>query len=90
MQYQNDKKFTDTVLFLSKNDTLYLSTDGYIDQNNEQRARLGSPKFMDLIEKNGNKPLNEQYEIFLETLKEWKGINTEQRDDITLIGLKLG
>jgi len=75
-------------LLLHKNDVIYLSTDGMIDQNNIQRKRFGTPKFIKLLESVKDKPFTEQkIEIFSE-LKKYQG-DEEQRDDITLWGIKL-
>ncbi len=81
-------KFTNTEIILQKEDLIYLTTDGYIDQNNSERIRLGSRKFENIISNNANKPLNEQKQILETELNNWQ-ILEQQRDDITVVGIKL-
>ncbi len=75
-------------IILKKSDTLYLMTDGYIDQNNKQRKRLGSTKVKNIIDNIKNLDLKSQKETF-ETELDNQMIGTEQRDDITLWIIKL-
>ncbi|MFW5721634.1 MAG: PP2C family protein-serine/threonine phosphatase, partial [Bacteroidota bacterium] len=84
---EETKVFTAHDLIIEKNDIIYLSTDGLIDQNNENRKRFGSKKLKEIIEKNISEPLAKQQQIIEEELDNFQG-NAEQRDDITLIGLK--
>ncbi len=80
--------FDSEKIVLRKNDIMYLMTDGYIDQNDKYRKRLGSLKVKDIFENIYNKNLKEQKEILLDKLdKQMK--DTEQRDDITLWIIKL-
>lgn len=81
-------QFTNNHLKLNKNDILYLSTDGFIDQNNYDRRKIGTTKFLNLLENTSEKPLKEQKKDLENFLDNWQ-TNTEQRDDITIIGLKL-
>jgi len=80
--------FTDQVIQLKKGDVVYLTTDGFIDSANEKRRRFGSKRMRELISKHGNKPAYEQKLIFENTLSEHQK-NADQRDDITLIGIKI-
>jgi len=82
------KQFETQNLTLAKGTTLYLCSDGYIDQNDEYRKKFGSPRFLKLLEEIQNKPLSEQ-KVRLENTLQIHQKNTEQRDDITIIGLKL-
>ncbi len=83
-----DFHFNSHKISLKKGDLLYLSTDGLIDQNNQQRKRFGTPRFMQLIEQITQLTLSEQKIKILMALNEYKG-EEEQRDDITVWGLKL-
>jgi len=67
---------------------LYLSSDGYIDQNNPNRKRLGTNSLTTIISEINNLPMNQQQEIFHKFLIEWMS-GEQQRDDITLIGIRL-
>ena len=79
--------FTNQSLTLNKDDIIYLTTDGFIDQNNIERKRFGSVKLMQLIDNIYKKPLPEQKKIMLKAFNDWKK-DGEQRDDITLMGIK--
>jgi serine phosphatase RsbU (regulator of sigma subunit) len=78
-----DKEF-----LLQRNDMLYLTTDGYIDQSDAKRQRFGSARFTQLIAENHDKTITEQKNILEETLVEHSN-NTIQRDDITVFAIQL-
>ena len=73
---------------MQKHDLLYLTSDGYVDQNNKERRRFGSKKFTDILNKIALKKLTEQKQILETELAQWQG-NEKQRDDITIVGIKL-
>ena len=60
----------------------------YVDQNNKQGRRFGSPKFVKLLNVIGTKSFIEQKKLINSTLDNWQG-NETQRDDITLIGFRI-
>jgi len=82
-----DADFTDFVTELNDNDVIYMSSDGFIDQNGEKRKRYGSPRFEILLKEIGNKTMPDQKQILLQELREFMS-DLPQRDDITLIGIK--
>ena len=87
--FQNkDIEFSNKKHIAQKNDILYLTTDGYIDQNNPERRRFGTQKLSNLLSKIGKLHLEEQKSILLQELKDWKK-DELQRDDITILALKL-
>ena len=81
-------EFTAQKITLHKNDLLYLSTDGFIDQNNQHRKKIGTAKFLSILEEIQFKDMKTQKEILLSKLQEHQQ-DEEQRDDITLVGIKL-
>ena len=83
------KEFETNRILLPKEAILYLYSDGLIDQNNPNGKRYGSESFKKLLEKVGSLPLKEQKEEIINSLENHQQ-GTEQRDDITLIGLKYG
>ncbi|MFO7843485.1 MAG: SpoIIE family protein phosphatase [Bacteroidales bacterium] len=85
---EQTKQFTSHEIETELDDILYLSSDGLIDQNNEERKRFGSKKLKQIITNNISQPLTKQKETFEKELDNFQG-NAEQRDDITLIGLKI-
>ena len=66
---------------------LYLTTDGLTDQNNDREEKYGSRKFKELLERISGKNPSDQKKLIEEDLKKFMG-NVQQRDDITIIGIK--
>ena len=81
-------KFTNKEFYLEKEDHIWLSTDGIIDQNNSERKRFGTPQFIELIKSVKDLSLIEQKHAFEEALAKHQG-DEEQRDDITVWGIEL-
>ena len=88
LRKRTDVDFTNQDFTVNKNDVIYLFSDGYVDQNNISRKKFGSSNFFNLLSQIGYKELSEQKEIIKSTLKNHM-LNTEQRDDITIVALKL-
>ncbi len=79
--------FTNQEFFIKNEDIIYLTTDGYIDQNNLERKRFGTKKFLEITKKIARKNLQKQKEILEKELNNWMKIE-KQRDDITVMGIK--
>lgn len=82
------KSFDEHVLELEKGSLLYLTTDGYADQNNVGGKKLGKLQLMEIIEKNASKAMLDQKGQLEETLDTYQD-KAAQRDDITIIGLRI-
>lgn len=82
-------KFSNHQLKLKKGDLLYLSSDGYADQNNENRRSYTTLQLKKLLESISSYDMPKQKQILEETLDQHME-GTDQRDDIMLIGVKLG
>lgn len=67
---------------------IYLTTDGYADQMNEEGKKFGTKKFHELLKNISTKPLKNQHEILIRELAAHQG-NKNQIDDITILGVKL-
>ena len=81
-------EFTDHSLSIDDNTIVYITTDGYIDQNGGEKGfPFGKKQFKKIIENNFERPLIQQQELFLENLDTYQG-NYETNDDITILGLK--
>ncbi|OHX65364.1 SpoIIE family protein phosphatase [Flammeovirga pacifica] len=83
------KEFTSTKFKLKKNDIIYLTSDGFVDQNNIGREKIGSLKLKNLLSNNANLSMDEQKKLLESTLDQHQQGGVEQRDDITIMGLKL-
>lgn len=73
---------------LDKGDQLYLTTDGFEDACNERRKKFGFRKLLQVIQSHFMQPLSQQKEVLLHQLTNHQR-NTPQRDDITVLGVKL-
>ncbi len=85
-----DYQFSKSVFKMSEIYSLYLTSDGYIDQiGGERNKKIGSKRFRNLITENLNQPFDYQKEFFTNFISNWisSGLE-EQLDDITLLGLK--
>ncbi len=82
------KPFVEHKLILNKGEKIYLTTDGLFDLQSPTRKKYGRLNFMDLLKRNQDKPLSEQYDAIIETLEEHKK-SEAQIDDITVLGIEL-
>ncbi len=87
-QQNNKKSYSRKELVLEKGTILYLTSDGFADQNNEQRKKYGRLALRKLLQKYAHVSLLEQKQALEDALVEHQG-KAEQRDDITILGLKL-
>ncbi len=81
-------EFTTQEITLQKGDMIYMTTDGFIDQANAKRERFGSKRLKSLIEEAYPLPVEEQQKLFEKALTDHQQ-DTEQRDDINLIGVRV-
>ena len=78
---------------LKKGDKIYLSTDGYRDQfGGPSSKKFMSRHLRELIIDNAGKPMAEQKELLEKEIEKWRtgyGVEYEQTDDITLVGIEI-
>lgn len=86
--YYDEVNFTDKIIQLSKNDIIYLFSDGYIDQDSPDGKKIGSAMLSKILKKIAATTLSEQKESLMKYLKEHKK-DENQRDDITFLGIKI-
>jgi len=80
--------FTDQEIVLEYGDALYMCTDGFADQNNDDRKKFGSERLANLLFENAHWPMAKQKQLLTIALEEHQGEN-EQRDDILLLGYRI-
>ncbi|OJJ21574.1 hypothetical protein BKI52_13605 [marine bacterium AO1-C] len=80
--------FSSQDITLEKGSMVYLTTDGFIDQNNSNRKKYGKQRFKDLLRNTAKLPVEEQKEALENELEEHM-FGTTQRDDILVIGFKI-
>jgi len=82
------RSFSKQELILKKGDCLFLATDGYTDAADQKRKKIGYKLLKKTLAENANLSMTEQGAALLEILYEHQK-RVEQRDDITLIGVRL-
>ncbi len=85
----NLRAFNNNVFELNKGDTIYVFSDGYIDQfGGKDRKKFKSKNFKNLLLSIQDLSMSKQKETLDKTLEEWRSGN-EQTDDICLIGVRI-
>lgn len=84
-----EKTYMNHELPLTPDTTIYLFSDGYIDQHGgTERKKLGSPRFREIIQKYYNENSVAQKECLANEIKSWQG-KYKQTDDMLIIGCKI-
>ncbi len=86
--FKSKNEFSVQNLELNKGDLLYLTSDGYVDQHNDLRKKIGSKRFLELLNNISSLGLDEQKNTLLDELYKHKGF-ASQRDDIAILGIKI-
>ena len=87
--YIKERPFTNHTIIPCENDTIYLFSDGYIDQfDKSNKNKFMSKNFKKLLLSIADRTMLEQNQIIDKTYKEWKG-NSTQLDDILVLGIKI-
>jgi serine phosphatase RsbU (regulator of sigma subunit) len=87
--YWEEQIFTTHRVALQDQDSLYLFTDGYIDQfGGENRKRYKSRRFRELLLSIQHEPMEVQKQLLEQAHKKWRGEN-EQIDDICVVGFRI-
>lgn len=84
----DQRRFENKELKIRKGDTLYLTTDGYVDQNNHLRQRIGSKQFFQLLTDVHEKPFAVQKSELMSHFLAHKG-DEPQRDDLTILAVRV-
>ncbi len=86
---QQNLPFTNHSIRLKKGDSLYLFSDGYVDQlGGPQRKTFRAINFRSLLLEIQDRPMEKQKTILLEKLALWQG-ELEQIDDVLVMGIKI-
>jgi serine phosphatase RsbU (regulator of sigma subunit) len=93
LSYNNAKKVIRTIeIPLSKGDSFYLFSDGYVAQFGQNGKTFKSSRFCDLLREIQDLPSFDQCEKLNQTIEYWRkstDINQSQTDDILVIGVKI-
>ena len=85
---KTDKTFTNKQLTTPADTVFYLTTDGFVDQHNQERRKFGTLQFKALLQEIASKPLHEQKETLSKVFAMHKG-DMAQRDDVTILGFRV-
>ncbi len=88
LDYNDLKKFTTHTISLSESSTIYIFTDGYVDQFGQNNKKLKTKKFKEILLSIQDKSMNEQKKHLDTFIENWRE-NIEQTDDILIIGIKV-
>jgi len=86
---ENDQHFETHEIQLQQGDTFYIFTDGYADQfGGEKGKKFTTKKFKQTLLEIQNKSMQEQEKFLSDVMDAWSS-NTEQVDDILVIGIRI-
>lgn len=87
--YGQKETFTNYEIQTRKGDTLYVFSDGLIDQfGGSEGSKYKKSNLKKLLSEIYNLPMAEQRTVIENVFEEWKG-NHDQVDDITMIGVRI-
>lgn len=87
--YWEETDFTNQSIKLQENDTLYIFSDGFVDQyGGKYRKKFKTPRFKELLLSMQEESMADQKKILDNAFESWRGEN-EQIDDVCVIGLRV-
>jgi PAS domain S-box-containing protein len=85
----NEKKFTNHNLKIYKNDTIYMFSDGYVDQfGGKNEKKFSTKRFKEMLVSIQYLSMEEQGDYLKRAIIEWKG-ELAQVDDICVLGIRI-
>lgn len=88
-KYRANEPYTNHKLDLEKGDTIYIFSDGYVDQfGGEKGKKFMTGSFKKLLLSIQSEPMNKQKQLLEDAFEKWKG-GLEQLDDVCVIGVKV-
>ncbi|MFT7611863.1 MAG: serine phosphatase RsbU (regulator of sigma subunit), partial [Parvicellaceae bacterium] len=88
-QFDNPEPYTTHNFDLEPGDSIYIFSDGYVDQfGGEKGKKFKSKAFKELLLSIQDKSMEEQNTIIDEVFETWKG-KFEQIDDVCIIGVRI-
>ena len=88
-KFDNMLPYTTHAVDLQKEDSIYIFSDGYVDQfGGEKGKKFKTRAFRELLLSIQDKSMNEQKNIIDDTFENWRG-SEEQVDDVCIIGVRI-
>jgi ligand-binding sensor domain-containing protein/DNA-binding response OmpR family regulator/nitrogen-specific signal transduction histidine kinase len=88
LKADTERKFTQRGIQLQTGDMIYLTTDGFAHQNNNRDKKYGKKRLKQFLKQIASLPVEKQRKKLIKELENHMG-NEEQRDDITLVGIRI-
>ena len=89
LQTEESRIFSKTVIPLQMGDSLYIFSDGFVDQfGGEHGKKFMTKNFKDLLLQFHHQPMAQQELLIAKTFESWQGIR-EQVDDVLVIGIRI-
>ena len=90
-KFENPSPYNNHIIELEKGDSIYIFSDGYLDQFGGKRdKKFGRKRFKELLLSIQDKSMGRQKDILESTLKDWMSkSDAEQLDDICIMGVKV-
>jgi len=86
---ENKYNFSTIEIDVNKDDKLYITTDGFIDQiGGKQGLPFGKKRFIKMIEKYKHEDIKRHNELFMEDFEKYRGKST-RLDDIMIMSLQV-
>lgn len=86
---EKKENFKTEIFQLSKGDSFYIFSDGYVDQfGGEKGKKYKSAQFKKFLLTINDNPMEMQKELIAQNFDQWRG-NYEQIDDVCVIGVKV-
>jgi serine phosphatase RsbU (regulator of sigma subunit) len=83
------KKFSEHIIPIQRDDRLYMTTDGFLDQfGGPKNKKFTRKRFMQLIQDAKGETMYDQEMEIKSALQDWKGAY-EQIDDILVVGIRI-
>jgi serine phosphatase RsbU (regulator of sigma subunit) len=87
--YWEESKFTSHRIKLMAQDTLYVFTDGFVDQfGGEQRKKFKSQRFKELLLSFQKESMSAQKQLLENAFESWRN-DIEQIDDVCIVGVRI-
>jgi serine phosphatase RsbU (regulator of sigma subunit) len=84
-----ETKFTNHTISLQEEDTIYIFSDGFVDQfGGDNRKKFKSVNFKKLLLSIQKESMEKQGEVLRQTYDTWRGAN-EQIDDVSVFGIRV-
>ncbi len=88
-KFDNPEPYTTHTLELQKGDSIYIFSDGYVDQfGGEKGKKFKAKAFRELLLSIQDKSMEQQRILIDVAFETWKG-NVEQVDDVCIIGVRI-